>query len=157
MDLISTLWKIDNVQAAEIFVETAAQKPRHVQNFINNEFVEPTDAGWLDSHDPKSGRVIFQLPRSSQPDVDRAIEAAAAAFSSWSKTTRQYRSAVLQRISTILQEKRETFALWESIDQGKTLERARIEVDRAIANFQYVYLQTYIKRIRQCGRMELGN
>jgi acyl-CoA reductase-like NAD-dependent aldehyde dehydrogenase len=37
-----------------------------------------------------------------------------------------------------MQEHREVFAVWESIDQGKTLQRARVEVDRAISNFACV-------------------
>ena len=30
---------------------------------------------------------------------------------------------------------REVLAVWESLDQGKTIERARIEVERAVSNF----------------------
>jgi acyl-CoA reductase-like NAD-dependent aldehyde dehydrogenase len=37
----------------------------------------------------------------------------------------------------LMEENRELFAVWETIDQGKTLERARIEVDRAVSNFSY--------------------
>ncbi|KAH8803682.1 putative aldehyde dehydrogenase [Xylogone sp. PMI_703] len=142
MDLISKLWEIDQPEVAEDFLHTASTQPLHLANFINNEFSKPSDLNWLNSHNPRSGKVIFKIPRSSKLDIDRAVDAAATAFPSWSKTTRQYRSRLLQRVADILEEKRDTFALWESIDQGKTFERARIEVDRAIANFRY--FATYI-------------
>jgi acyl-CoA reductase-like NAD-dependent aldehyde dehydrogenase len=67
--------------------------------------------------------------------VDSAVLAAEAAFKTWSKTTRTERSKYLQRIAALIQENRELFAVWESIDQGKTLERGRVEVDRAVSNF----------------------
>jgi acyl-CoA reductase-like NAD-dependent aldehyde dehydrogenase len=67
--------------------------------------------------------------------VDSAVLAAEAAFKTWSKTTRAERSKYLQRIAALIQENRELFAVWESIDQGKTLERGRVEVDRAVSNF----------------------
>jgi acyl-CoA reductase-like NAD-dependent aldehyde dehydrogenase len=80
-------------------------------------------------------KILNRVPISSPYDVQNAVKAATTAFGSWSKTTRAVRSKYLQRIAALIEHNRELFAVWESIDQGKTLERARVEIDRAISNF----------------------
>lgn len=80
----------------------------------------------------------MRIPISDAPDVDAAVIAAKEAFPAWSRTSRKIRSGYLQKIATLLEENKELFAVWESIDQGQTIQRARIEVDRAVSNFQCV-------------------
>ncbi|KAJ5211937.1 uncharacterized protein N7498_003583 [Penicillium cinerascens] len=143
MDTISTLWELDTPERANNYPTDSAGSPFRIQNFIDNEFVENTKTDeWIDTFNPRTGEVLAQVHKSTASDVDRAVDAASRAFPSWSRTTRQERSEILLRIGSILEEKRELFAVWESIDQGKTLARARIEVDRAISNFRY--FATYI-------------
>jgi aminomuconate-semialdehyde dehydrogenase len=89
----------------------------------------------VDSFEPKTGRLIAKIPNTSEADVELAIHHAKLAFPAWSKTPRSHRSDCLRRIANLIQENRELLAVWESIDQGKTLERARVEVDRAVSNF----------------------
>jgi len=121
--------------------------PIELENFVNNEHgvvigSDPASlkSAYIDSINPKTGTVFARVPCTSPDETYEAILAAKAAFRSWSKTTRAERSAYLGRVGELLREHRELFAVWESIDQGKTLERARVEVDRAIANFSYGYL-----------------
>lgn len=141
MDTISTLWEVDTSERAHDYVTSLADSPFRIQNFIENKFVEnnKTDE-WIDTFNPRTGEVLAQVQKSTASDVDRAVDAASRAFPSWSRTTRQERSEILLRIGSILEKKKELFAVWESIDQGKTLARARIEVDRAISNFRYDFL-----------------
>ena len=87
------------------------------------------------SFEPKTGRLYAKIPITQEADVEVAVHHAKLAFPSWSKTARAYRSDCLRRIANLIQENRELLAVWESIDQGKTLERARVEVDRAVSNF----------------------
>lgn len=141
MDTISTLWEVDTPERANNYLTDSAGSPFRIQNFIDNEFVEDTKRDeWIDIFNPRTGEVLAQVHKTTASDVDRAVDAASRAFPSWSRTTRQERSEILLRIGSILEEKRELFAVWESIDQGKTLARARIEVDRAISNFRYDFL-----------------
>jgi acyl-CoA reductase-like NAD-dependent aldehyde dehydrogenase len=138
MDPISTLWKLDTADQADAYLASLTT-PIRLQNFIEgdySEYAEPTDR--IDSFNPRTGELLAQIPRSALSDVDRAVDAASRAFPIWSRTSRQERSEILLRIATILNEKKELFAVWESLDQGKTLSRARVEVDRAISNFRYV-------------------
>lgn len=139
MDTISALWELDTLQRAEDFLAISPRRPLLLQNFVGSEF-RPHSASdkWIKSFNPRTGDVLAQVPRSALSDVGDAVDAAAQAFPSWSQTSRLERSEVLQRVASILAEKKELFAVWESIDQGKTLERARVETDRAVTNFRYV-------------------
>ena len=128
--------------------------PIRLSNFVGGDFVaciESDNTTWIDSLDPRTGSVIAQVPCSQPKDVEAAILAAQNAFPAWSKTTRAQRSSYLRRISELLHEHREILAVWESADQGKPLERARIEVDRAIANFSY--FSTFILHEQTAARV----
>lgn len=138
MDPISTLWNLDTADRADTYLASLTSLIR-LQNFIEGDYSEHTKrTDWIDSFNPRTGELLAQIPRSALSDVDRAVDAASRAFPIWSRTSRQERSETLLRIAAILEEKKELFAVWESIDQGKTLSRARVEVDRAISNFRYV-------------------
>lgn len=137
MGSISDLWTLNTLEAATNYLHQ--NTPLHLQNFINNEFCDiSSPSTWIESHNPRTGKVLAKIPQSDSSEVERAVQAASKAFPAWSQTPRSERSNLLLRIATIIQEKREVFAVLESIDQGKTLARARIEVDRAISNFRFV-------------------
>ncbi|KAK0748449.1 aldehyde dehydrogenase domain-containing protein [Apiosordaria backusii] len=152
------LWTCHTLEKASSFL-TSQRHPLSLYNFVGGQYIAPDNASAessqrIDSYEPKTGRLIYTLP-CTQPDaVEEAIKNAKAAFPSWSKTSRAERSAILRRVSELLQQNRELFAVWESIDQGKTLERARIEVDRAISNFSY--FSTFILHEQTAARMVDG-
>jgi acyl-CoA reductase-like NAD-dependent aldehyde dehydrogenase len=133
---IVNLWSCDTLEKAQQFLNTTNSKS-HVtlENFISNDFLPPVSEDWIESYEPKTGRILSRVPNSSPEDVQKAVVAATEAFVGWSKTSRAERSRYMQRIAALIQQNRELFAVWESIDQGKTVERARIEIDRAISNF----------------------
>lgn len=129
------LWSANTQEKATTLLEHLAGNPISLQHFSENKFSTTESSKYIDSYEPKTGRRIARVPCASSEEVDAAVKAAKAAFPSWSKTPRAERSRYLRRISEIIAENRELFAVWESIDQGKTLERARVEVDRAVSNF----------------------
>ncbi len=90
------------------------------------------------------------IPNSTEADVEMAVEAALVAFESWSRKTPSYRSKILLRISNLIEERLEEFALVESVDQGKPLSLARsADIPRAIYNFESLLLpcKTFIELI----------
>lgn len=143
MASIYTLWQLDTEERASSYLTNLAGKPIVLHNFIGNKFFKHSARyEWIDSLNPRSGELLAQMPRSGPSDVNHAVDVASQVFSSWSQTSRHERSEILLRIAPLVEEKKELFAAWESIDQGKTLARARIEVDRAISNFRLVLLVT---------------
>ncbi|KAJ5760501.1 hypothetical protein N7520_007657 [Penicillium odoratum] len=137
------MWELDTVEGVRDFLSSLPDNHIRLQNFIGNDFAQHSDPdNWIESFNPRTGNLLAKVPQSNASDVSRAVEAASQAFPSWSKTSRQERSDILLRIAAIIHEKKEVFAVWESLDQGKTLARARVEVERAISNFRY--FATYI-------------
>ncbi|EAQ93045.1 hypothetical protein CHGG_01280 [Chaetomium globosum CBS 148.51] len=156
IDSADAVWGCDTIEKANSFI-ASLPTPMCLPNYVAGKLGLPVldaTATFIDSYEPKTGKLLYRLPRAQEKDVEDAIRHARAAFQTWSKTTRSERSVYLRRISELLQENRELFAVWESIDQGKTLERARIEVDRAISNFSY--FSTYIIHEQTAARMVDG-
>ncbi|KAK4231112.1 putative aldehyde dehydrogenase [Podospora fimiseda] len=149
-----TIWPYNTLLEADEFINDNVIS---LSNFIGGQFTNDSFSNsvkQLDSFEPATGRLLYTLPCTSPAQVDAAIGFARAAFPSWSKTSRAERSAILQKISQLIRENRELFAVWESMDQGKTLKRARIEVDRAISNFSY--FSTFILHEQTAARMVDG-
>ncbi|KAK4167189.1 putative aldehyde dehydrogenase [Cladorrhinum sp. PSN259] len=149
------IWTYDTLEKATDFISSRSA-PISLCNFVGGHFIsaKPASTQQIESFEPKTGRLLYTLPCTSPTEVEEAIGYARAAFPSWSKTSRAERSATLRRISELIHEHRELFAVWESIDQGKTLERARIEIDRAISNF--AYFSTFILHEQTAARLVDG-
>ncbi|KAH6954124.1 aldehyde dehydrogenase [Fusarium avenaceum] len=135
-------WALNTMQCATDFISKNADQGElpTLENYVGD--------------DPKTGRAYVRISISDAPDVDAAVIAAKEAFPAWSRTSRKIRSGYLQKIATLLEENKELFAVWESIDQGQTIQRARIEVDRAVSNFQY--FSTFILHEDHRARMKIA-
>lgn len=132
---IRDAWSCDSLDKADAFLKAGTgQNTLELENFVENNFTPSSKH--IETINPKTGDVYAKVPVSSADEVDTALKCATEAFKTWSKTTAVTRSKYLQRVAQLIQENRELFAVWESIDQGKTIERARVEVDRAVSNFR---------------------
>ncbi|KAJ3347198.1 Aldehyde dehydrogenase 8 member A1 [Entophlyctis luteolus] len=122
---------------------SSGASPLRLRNFIDGLAVDPIDARYMPSLNPADSSVFAILPDSSAKDVDLAVNAAARAFPSWSKTSRSSRSAILAKIANLLEERIPEFALAESRDQGKPVALAtEVDIPRAVHNFRF--FSTYI-------------
>jgi len=71
--------------------------------YIDGAWVPSSGSGTIDVFDSTNGEVIASVPDGSADDVDRAAQAAAAAFESWSQTTPAERAKFCTRIAEGLQ------------------------------------------------------
>lgn len=109
-----------------------------IDNFINNEFVKPTEGAYFDTFNPAHGVPHAQIPDSTKPDVDLAYKAASAAFPSWSKTSKTERARILYKIADLIDARQDEFARAESKDQGKPISLAKtVDIPRAAYNFRF--------------------
>ncbi len=109
-----------------------------VQNFIGGRFVNPVNGSWLDNIDPARGTVAGQVANSDADDVRLAVDAASSATTEWGQLPVEQRSAVLNRMADLIDQRCESLAQVESEDGGKPIKRARlIEIPRAAANFRF--------------------
>lgn len=127
----------DILEHATAIYEAHIRDPPVLQNFVAGDFQNSRNTDTVECFNPKTGRVFLHVPNSSPEEVDEAVNAAHQAFPSWSKTPKSERSRILHKIADLIAERRDAFAAWESIDQGKTFARAQVEIDRAISNFRY--------------------
>ncbi len=105
--------------------------------FINGEFVPAQSGRTFKTCNPATGEVLAQIAMASADDVDCAVKAAWAAFSSWKKTTARERSEIMWKIADIVEENLEYFSTIETLDNGKTLEEARADITDVVDQFRY--------------------
>ncbi|HTQ99884.1 MAG TPA: aldehyde dehydrogenase family protein [Candidatus Acidoferrum sp.] len=70
----------------------------YLKFYIDGVWVDPVVAKTLDVINPATAAVAGRISLGSAADVDKAVKAAAVAFKTWSRTTREQRLAVLDRI-----------------------------------------------------------
>lgn len=70
---------------------------------------------------PRTGESIVELEEASSAQVDRAVEAASSAFTSWSRTTPQDRSNYLLKIADRIESEAAEFAALEARNCGKPI------------------------------------
>lgn len=111
---------------------------KKIQNFINGDLVPPISGLYLDNINPSIGEVYSLIPDSDERDVELAVNAARAAFPTWSVMSKDKRSAILIRLSELIQSRLEEFAIAESIDNGKPVWLSRtVDIPRAVSNFHF--------------------
>jgi aminomuconate-semialdehyde/2-hydroxymuconate-6-semialdehyde dehydrogenase len=109
-----------------------------IQNYINGELVPPASGTYLDNVNPAEGKVYSHLPDSDARDVQLAVDAAQVAFAGWSSMAVEKRSAILQKIATLIERDLDKLALAESIDQGKPVKLAKtVDIPRAAQNMSF--------------------
>jgi aldehyde dehydrogenase (NAD+) len=89
--------------------------------FINGEWVCGREGSRLGSLNPYTGKVWASVPDASVADVEMAVLAARNAFdnSGWPQTTPQHRAGLLRKLAELIARDAETFAHFESQDNGK--------------------------------------
>ena len=117
------------------------QKPTFKEkydNFINGEFVAPVKGKYFDNVSPVDGKVFTKAARSSEEDVNLALDAAHAAFPAWSTTSATERSNMLLKIAQVMEDNFEYLATLETIDNGKPIREARAaDIPYCIDHFRY--------------------
>ncbi len=109
-----------------------------IKNYINGTYCEPSDNTWLDVIDPSTGKVYAKLSNSTTKDVECAYKASEKAYSSWSKTSVEQRSEILQKIANLIESNLEDLAAAESRDNGKPIQLAKeVDIPRAALNFRF--------------------
>lgn len=105
--------------------------------FIDGAWRDGDGRGTKPVVDPCTQQVVGQLPVATEQDIDDALAAAAKAFPAWRQRTAQQRAEVLDRAAALLRERREPIAHTITLELGKPLAEARIEIDRMAALLQW--------------------
>ena len=109
-----------------------------IKNYINGKLVESNSGNYIDNYNPASGKVYSLVPDSNEDDINAAVLAANTAFQSWSKTSKKYRSDLLMRLASKIEDYSEELIIAESRDNGKPEALARlVDIPRASENFRF--------------------
>jgi alpha-ketoglutaric semialdehyde dehydrogenase len=102
------------------------------KNFIDGEWVDAASGETFESTNPANGDTIAAFPKSGPEDVDRAVEAAKAAFEDWRLVPAPKRGEILFRFAQLIQENKSDLADLMSHEMGKVLAEAGGDVQEAI-------------------------
>src|SRR5438034_6119815 len=107
------------------------------KNFVGGEWVDAVDGGTMEVLNPSTGETIAEVPRGSQADVDRAVEAAKSALPEWLETTPAERAEALLKLADAIDEHTDELAELESQNVGKPLSYAKDELPVCSDNLRF--------------------
>jgi aldehyde dehydrogenase (NAD+) len=102
------------------------------KNYIGGEWVDAASGETFESVNPATGDTIGVFPRSSAEDVDRAVEAAKAAFEEWRLVPAPKRGEILYRFASLLIEEKDDLTDLMTREMGKVKAEAGGDVQEAI-------------------------
>ena len=86
---------------------------------------------------PATEEVLGELPLANAADLDRALDTASRGFKIWRNSTPQERANVLQAAARLLVERIDDIARAATMEQGKPIAEARIEVMMVVNLFNF--------------------
>jgi aldehyde dehydrogenase (NAD+) len=106
--------------------------------FIDGESVDPKEGEYFKTINPATEEVLAAIPEASQADIDRAVDAARAAFPKWARLPGVDRAKFLFRLARVIQERSRELAVLESMNGGKPIKESRdVDVPLVAAHFFY--------------------
>lgn len=111
---------------------------KRYDNFIGGDWVAPASGDYFENKSPVDGNVYCEVARSSDADLQKALDAAHAAFPSWGQTSAAERSNILLKIADTIEANLETLAYVDTWDNGKSIrETLNADVPLAADHFRY--------------------
>jgi succinate-semialdehyde dehydrogenase/glutarate-semialdehyde dehydrogenase len=96
--------------------------------FIDGEFLSTDGRDSEPVLNPASGQPLARLPHATPADLDRALDAAAAAFPKWRATSAYDRARIMKRAADLIRERKSMIGRVLTLEQGKPLAEAEGEV-----------------------------
>lgn len=108
------------------------------ENFIGGEWVSPVDGRYFENVTPVTGKAYCEVARSSEKDVEKALDAAHAAREGWANTSVTDRANVLLKIADRVEQNLEMLAVAETWENGKAVrETLNADLPLFVDHFRY--------------------
>ena len=114
------------------------------ENFIGGQWTPPVSGQYFENPTPVTGEAFCEVARSTEADVELALDAAHAAAPGWGKTSAAGRALVLNRIADRIEANLESIALAETWDNGKPI-RETLNADSPLAVDHFRYFAAAIR------------
>src|SRR5215831_2423105 len=105
---------------------------RDVHHYIQGKVTEGTSGRWGDVFNPATGEKSRRVAFAGPAEVDRAVQAAAAAFPGWAATPPLTRARVLFKFLELLNRDHDALARVISEEHGKVFSDAQGEITRGL-------------------------
>jgi betaine-aldehyde dehydrogenase len=107
--------------------------------YINGEWVETKSGKYFPVYDPSTEEIIAEVPDAADADVNRAVDAARAAFDSgsWPQTTAEERGRILFRLAERVRKQSAMLAELEARNSGKPIVEAEFDINDVATCFEY--------------------
>jgi aldehyde dehydrogenase len=112
-------------------------KPRY-ENFIGGKWIAPAGGRYFENVTPITGKVLCEIARSDEADVEIALDAAHAAKDAWGRTSVGERARILNAVADRMEQNLGALAAAESWDNGKPIRETTVaDIPLAIDHFRY--------------------
>ena len=106
--------------------------------FIGGEFVDGVEQATFEVLNPHDLSRLAEVAEAREADVDRAVDAAAAAFPAWSRTPASERGRLLLRLADAIEANAAELARLETLDTGHPIAHSTmLDAPRTAATFRY--------------------
>ncbi len=110
--------------------------PETLLNYINGQWQPSSASETAPIYNPATAEVIARVPMSPAAEVDRAAQAAQAAFEQWRRVPAPDRVQFLFKLKNLLEEHLDELARCVTTECGKTYDESKGELRRAIENVE---------------------
>ena len=107
------------------------------KNFVGGEWVEAAGGETMEVLNPATGEVIAEVPKGTEVDVERVVEAAKKAWSEWQDKTPKDRMELLLALADVIEENADELARLESLNVGKPWWVAKDEPAVMVDNLRF--------------------
>ncbi len=126
------------------------------KNLVGGEWVDASDGGTEEVLNPATGETIAEVPKGTEADVDRAVEAAKKAWAEWRGVTPAERAELLLKLADVIDEHTDELAEIESRNVGKPLGAARDEMPVCSDNLRFFAGAARLLEGRSAGEYMAG-
>ncbi|MGX1198327.1 CoA-acylating methylmalonate-semialdehyde dehydrogenase [Parvibaculum sp. MBR-TMA-1.3b-4.2] len=110
---------------------------KELTHFINGEHVAGASGRFGDVMNPNTGEVTGRTPLASAAEMDKAVQAAAAAFPGWAATNPQRRARVMFNFKRLLEDNMDELAELLSAEHGKVIADSKGDVQRGLEVIEF--------------------
>jgi len=104
---------------------------------IGNERRAASDGSRSEVKSPHDGRVVATVPRATSADLDAAVQAAHAAFKTWSALTSYEREKIIRKATAHVRTKADEIGRLMALEQGKPLAQSVNEIGGSCDTIDY--------------------
>lgn len=131
-----------------------SQQLHEPQNLIGGQLIIGADAEAKSLNPANPSHTVARYQKANEKNIDQALSAAQAAQEQWAQLGLIKRGLFLRKVAELMQDQRTKLAELMTIEQGKILADAQIEVDGTIETIRYhaesarfMYGRTYVSSV----------